>query len=43
LFYCQANESSLLIIPVSQRMQQRQRGFAFREIVTEILAARGGV
>ncbi len=39
----QANERALLIVAMAQGMQQRQRGFAFGEIVAEILAARGRI
>jgi hypothetical protein len=40
LFYGQADQRPLFIVAMTQRMQQRQRGFAFGEVVAEILAAR---
>src|SRR5688572_1413007 len=40
LFDGQANQRALLVIAMSQRVQQWQSGFALGEIVAEILAAR---
>ena len=40
LFDGEADQRALLVVAMAQRMQQRQRGFAFGEIVAEVLAAR---